>query len=121
MPIWSFFGQKILIFTGKSKSLFWYPHYGKTTYASCSHCFLVRPGTKLAKNTNIWPKMTKNANFGPSLFVLGQQILILTGESKSFGTNITEKHLWHFVCIVFWSGRDEMGQNSQYLVKYGHF
>ena len=37
-------------------------------------------------------KMTKNANFGPDLVVLGQIILFFTGESKSFGTHITEKN-----------------------------
>ena len=51
-----------------------------------------------------WPKMTKNANFGPNLVVFGQKILILTGESKSFGTHMTEKPPRHLVCIVFWSG-----------------
>ena len=104
MPIWSFFGQKILIFTGKSKSLFWYPHYEKTTYASCSHCFLVRHGTKWAKNTNIWPKMTKNANFGPNLAVFRPKILILTGGSKSFCTHITEKPPGQLVHISFLRG-----------------
>ena len=104
MPIWSFFGQKILIFTGKSKSLFWYPHYGKTTYASCSHCFLVRHGTKWAKNTNIWPKMTKNANFGPNLAVFRPKILILTGGSKSFCTHINEKPPGQLVHISFLRG-----------------
>ena len=40
---------------------------------------------------NIWPKMTKNADFGPNLAVFWAKILIFMGESKSFGTNITEK------------------------------
>ena len=43
--------------------------------------------------------MTKNANFGPNLVVLGQEILIFTGESKSFGTHIMEKPPRHLVCI----------------------
>ena len=54
-------------------------------------------------------KMTKNANFGPDLVVLGQKILIFTGESKSFGTHITEKPPTHLVCIVFWLG---LGRNG---------
>ena len=37
-----------------------------------------------------WPKLTKNANFGPNLVVLGQKILISTGKIKSFVTHITE-------------------------------
>ena len=52
--------------------------------------FLVRHGPKWAKNANIWPKMTKNADFGPNLAVFGPKILILMGVSKSFGTNIRE-------------------------------
>ena len=47
--------------------------------------------------------MTKNANFGPNLVVSGHKILILTGESKRFGTDTTEKPPKHLVCIV--SGR----------------
>merc|ERR1711954_614289 len=37
-----------------------------------------------------WPKLTKNANFGPNLVVFGQKILFFTGETKSFVTYITE-------------------------------
>merc|ERR1712209_369825 len=37
-----------------------------------------------------WPKLTKNANFGPNLVVFGQKILFFTGEIKSFVTYITE-------------------------------
>ena len=37
-----------------------------------------------------WDEMTKNASFGPNLAVFGQNILIFTGVSKSFGTNIME-------------------------------
>ena len=35
-------------------------------------------GQNVQKNGNIWPKMTKNADFGPSLAVFGPKILILT-------------------------------------------
>ena len=35
-----------------------------------------------------WPKTTENAIFGQKCVVLGQKILIFTGESKSFGTHI---------------------------------
>ena len=39
-----------------------------------------------------WQGLAKNANFGPNLVIFGQEILIITGESKSFGTHITEKN-----------------------------
>merc|ERR1712116_123558 len=83
---------------GKNPFFYWrnqkfcYPHNGKPTYAPCSHCFLVGHWTKCAKNGNIWPKMTKNADFGPNLAVFGQKILIFMGVRESFGTNITENH-----------------------------
>ena len=55
-----------------------------------SHWFLVGQWTICAKYGNIWPKMPKNAYFGPILAVFGPKILIFMGVSKSFGTNITE-------------------------------
>ena len=61
-------------------------------------------------------KMCKKANFEPNLIVFGQKILIFTGESKSFGTHITEKTPRHLVCIVFWSG---MGRNGQKMPIFG--
>ena len=57
-----------------------------------------------------WPKLTKNANFGPNLVVFGQKILFFTGEIKSFVAHITENPPKHPVHIVFWSG---IGQNVQ--------
>jgi len=38
--------------------------------------------------------MTKHAYFGPNLAVLGPNILIFTGGSKSFGTHITHGQNW---------------------------
>ena len=61
--------------------------------------------------------MTKNAIFGQNCVILGQKILIFTGESKSFGTHFTEKPPKHLVCIVFWSAWDKMGQKCQYLAQ----
>ena len=78
-------------------------------------CFLVRQGTKRAENANIWPKMTKNAHFGPNLAVIGPNILIPTGGSKSFGTHVTEKPPRHLVCIIF--GRSQ----CQYLAQKANF
>ena len=75
------FGPKILIIT-----VFCYPHNRKPTYAHCLLYILVGHRMKWAKNTNIWPKMTKNAYFGTNLAVFGPKILIFAGVSKSFGT-----------------------------------
>ena len=71
-------------------------------------------GTKLAGKA--WPKITKNANFGQNLVVLGQKILISTGKIKSFVTHITENPPRHLVRIVFWSGN---GQNVQKMAIFG--
>ena len=57
-----------------------------------------------------WPKLTKNANFGPNLVVFGQKILFFTGEIKSFVTNITINPPRHLVHILFWS---DIGSNAQ--------
>ena len=66
--------------------------------------------------------MTKNANFEPNLVVLGQKILILTEESKGFGTHITEKkHLGTLFALFFGRAWDEMGQKCQYLAKNAIF
>ena len=59
-----------------------------------------------------WPKLTKNASFGPNLVVFGQKILIITGEIKSFVTHITENPPRHLVCIGFWSGMEQNGQKK---------
>ena len=58
----------------------------------------------------------QNAKFGPNLVVFGQKILILTGESKSFGTNKSEKTPRRLVCIVFWLG---MGRNGPKMLTFG--
>ena len=58
----------------------------------------------------------KNANFGPNLVVLGQKILIFTGEIKSFVPHITENPPRHLVQIFFWSG---IGQHVQKMAIFG--
>jgi len=63
-----------------------------------------------------WPKLTKNANFGPNLVVFGQTILFFTGEIKSFVTHIKENPPGHLVHISFWSG---IGQNVQKMAIFG--
>ena len=97
------------------------PHNVKPTQAPCSHWFLVGHWTKCAKNGNIWPKMTKNAYFGPILAVFGPKILIFMGVSKSFGTNITENHLGNLSALFFGQALDQMGQKCRYLAKNAHF
>merc|ERR1711952_252194 len=55
------FGQKILFFTGENKSFV--NHITENPPRHLIHIvFLVGHWTKCAKNGNIWPKMTKNAN-----------------------------------------------------------
>ena len=83
------FGQKIPFFTGEIKSFVTYiteTHLGTLFTLVFGRVI----GQNVAKNGNIWPKMTKNAYFGPNLAVFWPKILIFMGVSKSFGTNITE-------------------------------
>ena len=91
------------------------------TQAPCSNLFLVGHWTKCAKNGNIWPKMTKNADFGPNLAVFGPKILIFMGVSKSFGTNITENHLDNLFASFFGQALDQMGQKCRYLAQNASF
>ena len=64
-----------------------------------------------------WPKLTKNAKFGPNLVVFGQKILFFTGEIKIFVTYIAENPSRHLVHIVFWSGIGQNVQKWQYLAQ----
>ena len=83
---------------------------------------------QMGQNANIWPKMTKNAYFGPNLAVFGLKILICTGASKSFGNHIMKKPPGQLVRIVFWSAWEQIGQNAdiwqkkcQFWAKFGCF
>ena len=99
---WAEFGRfwaKILFLLENQK--FCYPHNGNPPRHLVHIVFWSKHWTKCAKNGNIWPKMTKNADFGPNLAIFGPKSLIFMGVSKSFGTNITENHLDNFVRIVF--------------------
>ena len=78
-------------------------------------------GQNVQKNGNIWPKMTKNAYFGPNLAVFGPKILFFVGVSKSFGTNITENHLGNLSALFFGQALDQMGQKCQYLAQNASF
>ena len=117
--IWWFLGQKSFFYWRNQK--FCSSHNGKPTYAPCSHCFLVGHWTKCAKNGNICPKMTKNADFGPILAVFGPNILIFMGVSKSFGTNITENHIHNLSALFFGQALDQMGQKCRYLAQNASF
>ena len=64
-----------------------------------------------------WPKLPKNANFGPNLVAFGQKILFFTWEIISFVTHITETPPRHLVHIVFWSGIGQNVQKWQYLAQ----
>ena len=70
------FWAKNPFFTGEIKSFVTHITENPPRHL-CSHCFLVGHWTKCAKNVNIWPKMTKNADFGPNLAIFGPKTLIL--------------------------------------------
>ena len=118
-PYLDFFGQKILIFTGEIKSFI--THIRKTHLGTLFTLFLVRHWTKCAKNGNIWPKMTKNADFGPNLAIFGPKSLIFMGLSKSFGTNITENHFGNLSALFFGQALDQVGQKCRYLAQNASF
>ena len=72
--------------------------------------------------------LAKNFSFGPNLAVFEPKILIFTGVSKSFGTQITEEPPRQLVRIVFWSGMRPkgpkmplFGQKCQFWAKFGRF
>ena len=102
------FQAKFLFFTGEIKSFV--THITENPPRHRVHIvFSVRKWTKGAKNGNIWPKMTKNADFGPNLAVFGPKILIFMAVSKSFGTYITENHLDNLSALFFGQALDQMG------------
>ena len=82
----------------------------------CLARYSPRATTTNRPTNRAWPKLTKNANFGPNLVVFGQKILFFTGEIKSFVTYITENPPRHLVHIGFWSG---IGQNVQKMAIFG--
>ena len=55
---------------------------------------------------------SQKADFGPNLAIYGPKILIFTGVSKSFGTNITENHLDNLSPLFFGQALDQLGQNA---------
>ena len=67
-----------------------------------------QPPTKWAGKA--WPKMNKNAIFGPNLDFFGQKILIFTKEIKSFVTHIRKTHLGTLFTFVFGQTMDNMWQ-----------
>merc|ERR1711872_1205071 len=93
----------------------------KTHLGTLFTLFLVGHWTKCAKHGNIWPKMTKNADFGPNLAVFGPKSLIFMGLSKSFGTNITENHFGNLSALFFGHALDQVGQKCRYLAQNASF
>ena len=80
-------GPKILNLRGRGKVLV--PLKTENYTATSFALFLVGHGIKSAKKANIWPKMTKSANFGPAKFGLfGPKIHLFWGGSKTFDTLI---------------------------------
>ena len=77
---------------------------------------MVGHGTKWAKITDTWPKITENAYFGQNLAFFGPKFLILTEGSKSFGTHLREKQPRHLVGIVLWLS---MGPNWPKIPIFG--
>ena len=65
--------------------------------------------------------MTKNADFGPILAVLGPKILIFMEVSESFGTDITENFLINLIALFFGQSLDQMGQKCRYLAQNASF
>ena len=67
----SIFWGKHLSYFGREQNL-WYPHIRKPPRHLVRLVFLVGHGTKWVRKANIWPKMTKNAYFGPNLAIFGR-------------------------------------------------
>ena len=116
MPISGYFGR----FLAKNLNLYWrkqkFWHLG-TLFA----LFLDWAWQIWVKNANIWPKITKNAYFGPNLAVFGPKILILIRVSKSFGTNIMENHFGNLSALFFGQALDQVGQKCRYLAQNASF
>ena len=86
-----------------------------------SACSVVLVVCFLSGNGNNWPKITKNADFGPNVAVFGPKSLIFMGLSKSFGTNITENHFGNLSALFFGHALDQVGQKCRYLAQNASF
>ena len=119
--IWSFLGKKILFFTGEIKSFVTHITQNPPKHL-VNIVFWSGIGQNVQKNGNIWPKTTKNADFGPNLAVFGPKILIFMGVSKSFGTKITENHLGNLSTLFFGPrGLDNLHYTSALWARCSHF
>ena len=101
------FRPNILIILERSKSSG--THISESHLGTTFAFFLVGHGTKLIRKANIWPKMTKNAYFGPYLAVS------LFSMGGSFGASITENHLGTLFALFF----SAMGSNGPKMLKFG--
>ena len=117
------FGQNILFFTGEIKSFVIHITENPPRHF-VQICFWSAIGQNVQKNAHIWPKMTKNAYFGPNLDDFGPKILIFMRVSKSFGTHIMEKPPRQLFHVVFWSSIRSNGPKmpvlGQILLLFGH-
>ena len=48
---------------------------------------------------------------------MGKKILFFMGVSESFGTNITENHLYNLSALFFGQALDQMGKKCKYLAQ----
>ena len=64
------------------------------------------------KNGNIWPKLTKNADFGPNFGRFWAKNPNFYGSKKKFWYQHNRKPPRQLVCIVFGQALDQMGQNA---------
>ena len=110
------FWAKNLFFTGEIKSFV--THITENPPRHLVHIvFWSGIGQNVQKMTLKWPKMTKNADFGPNLAVFGPKILNFWGGYKSSNTHISENHLCTQFALFFCRAWHEMDQKGKYLAK----
>ena len=115
---------KILCFTRESKSFC--THITEKHLSNLSALFFGQAQDKMGQKCQYLANNNQKCIFWTKFCLLGPKILILTGESKSFGSHVTEKPPRHLVRIVFWSGIGSngpkmpiFGQESQFWAKFG--
>ena len=100
--IWSFFGPKILNFTGGTKS--------SGTHLSENHCYcFIGRAWHQMYHIGQYDQNDQKYIFLAKFGRYWAKILIFTGGSKSFGTHMTEKPHGHLIRIVCWLGRGSNG------------
>ena len=114
------FGPKILIILEGSKSSGTHISENNlaTSFCCCfvHICFLVGHSTKWISKANIWPKMTKNAYFGPNVAVLGQNPNYFERQQKFWYSHI-RKPTRHLIPIFLCGHSNKMDQKGKYLAQ----